>query len=128
MKLNKILFWTLIILVCSYVILQIGFTNDSLEHFVAGINDYVDTGDCYGNIIYEQPKSEHTLLDKTSTVFGHTLPDNPTSNAPLGSAEEQLFMFSKNKCSPDCCPSTYTCSGGCVCTTEEQRNRIHGRK
>ena len=41
--------------------------------------------------------------------------------------EDNLFMFSHNKASPDCCPSTYTTSNGCVCTTSQQRNMIGGR-
>ena len=41
--------------------------------------------------------------------------------------EDNLFMFSHNKASPDCCPSTYTTSNGCVCTTTQQRNMIGGR-
>ena len=41
--------------------------------------------------------------------------------------EDNLFMFSHNKASPDCCPSTYTTSNGCVCTTTKQRNMIGGR-
>lgn len=35
---------------------------------------------------------------------------------------KSLFNFSYNKCSPDCCPSTYSCSGGCVCLSEKQKN------
>lgn len=42
-------------------------------------------------------------------------------------SEDNLFMFSHNKASPDCCPSTYTTSNGCVCTTSQQRNMIGGR-
>ena len=37
---------------------------------------------------------------------------------------ESMFMFSKNKCSPGCCPSSFSCDGGCVCTTEKQREFI----
>ena len=127
MKFDKILFWAIIISISIYVLYYLGFTNNTFENFVAGINEYVETGGCYGNITYNQPVSPHELLTKTSTVFGHTLPDTKTINDPLDE-EERLFMFGKNKCSPDCCPSTYTCNGGCVCTTEEQRNIIRGRK
>ena len=35
-----------------------------------------------------------------------------------------MFMFAHNKCHPGCCPSTYSCDNGCVCTTEEQRRFI----
>ena len=41
---------------------------------------------------------------------------------------QSLAMFSCNRCSPDCCPSSYTCPGGCVCMTPEQRDLLenHG--
>ena len=41
--------------------------------------------------------------------------------------DQNLFMFYRNKSSPECCPSTFTTSTGCVCTTEEQRNYINRR-
>ena len=128
MKVDKILFWVIIVTISIYVLYNLGFTNNTFENFVAGVNEYVETGGCYGNITYEQPASTHELLTDTSTIFGHTLPEKQTKNAPLGEGEDSLFMFGKNKCSPECCPSTYSCNGGCVCTTEEQRNRIRGRK
>jgi len=41
--------------------------------------------------------------------------------------EDSLLMFSCNMCSPNCCPSNYTCPGGCVCTTPEQKKLIQNR-
>lgn len=38
-----------------------------------------------------------------------------------------MFAFTYNQCHPDCCPSTYTCDHGCVCTTEQQRKFINSR-
>ena len=40
---------------------------------------------------------------------------------------KKLFMFAHNRCHPGCCPSTYTCSRGCVCTTKNQRKFIGKR-
>ena len=42
-------------------------------------------------------------------------------------SERRMFMFAQNQCRPECCPSTYSCDRGCVCTTEKQRNLIAGR-
>ena len=33
---------------------------------------------------------------------------------------ENMFMFAHNECKPECCPSTFSCSGGCVCATKKQ--------
>ena len=38
-----------------------------------------------------------------------------------------MFMFTKNKCSLSCCPSTYTCDRGCVCLNQDQRDFINSR-
>ena len=38
-----------------------------------------------------------------------------------------MFAFTYNQCHPDCCPSTYTCDHGCVCTTEQQRKFLNSR-
>lgn len=45
-----------------------------------------------------------------------------TSQSP-----KSMFMFSFNKCAPECCPSTYSCDKGCVCTNEKQRHFINTR-
>ena len=38
--------------------------------------------------------------------------------------KDSMFMFARNIASPLCCPSTYSTSTGCVCTTPEQRRII----
>lgn len=46
-----------------------------------------------------------------------------------GGKDSNKFMFTlaNNQCRPGCCPSTYSCDFGCVCTTEQQRDMIAGR-
>ena len=56
----------------------------------------------------------------------------PAPNEPLLGPEveigpDNLFMFKNNQCKPECCGSTFSCDGGCVCTTPEQRNFINAR-
>lgn len=50
----------------------------------------------------------------------------PTIDGVSGSPKS-MFMFSNNKSSPDCCPSTFSTSTGCVCTTDAQRDFVKGR-
>jgi hypothetical protein len=38
-----------------------------------------------------------------------------------------MFMWANNVASPLCCPSTFSTSTGCVCTTQNQRDYIAGR-
>jgi len=40
---------------------------------------------------------------------------------------DNLFMFKDNQCKPECCGSSFSCNGGCVCTTPEQRTYINER-
>ena len=39
----------------------------------------------------------------------------------------KMFMWANNVSSPICCPSTYTTSTGCLCTTKNQRDFIAAR-
>ena len=41
--------------------------------------------------------------------------------------DQNMFMFYRNKSSPECCPSTYSTSTGCVCTTQDQRDYVNRR-
>ena len=56
----------------------------------------------------------------------------PPPNEPLLGPEpdldnNELFMFANNQCKPECCGASFSCSGGCVCTTAQQRQFINTR-
>lgn len=95
------------------------------------------------NDVRAKEKFENSSLlpkDKIVVVQGNSLPDldkvqpiqfdehesfpsvDGTKDGP-----RSLFSLSFNKCSPSCCPSTYSCGGGCVCMTDEQKNFIGSR-
>jgi len=42
-------------------------------------------------------------------------------------APHSMAMLSFNNCSPDCCPSAYSCAGGCVCETTKQNEFMSSR-
>jgi len=59
---------------------------------------------------------------------------NTAPNEPLNGyfpkfepGADNLFMFKDNQCKPECCGASYSCDGGCVCTTPEQREFINHR-
>jgi hypothetical protein len=89
-----------------------------------------------GLFIKPQSNSNHKLLSET-TIFtpvgdGVKLTSDPVSQNFVSvdgqpGSPKHLFMFAHNKCSPGCCPSTYSCSSGCVCTTENQRKLLSSR-
>ena len=52
--------------------------------------------------------------------------NGPPVDGVKGSAEK-MFMWANNVTSPHCCPSTFTTSTGCVCSTKNQRDFIASR-
>jgi hypothetical protein len=92
----------------------------------------------YDGKCIKEPKDTYSLLESTGFVpqgsqgpLKDRISDDSYLTGPhldgTPDTSESLFMFANNKCSPSCCPSTYSCDGGCVCTTENQRKLIdHG--
>jgi len=67
------------------------------------------------------------LTTGTESQWRVTSPNEPliAPAEPLG--PDNLFMFKNNQCKPSCCGASYSCNGGCVCTTPEQRDYINSR-
>jgi len=58
----------------------------------------------------------------TAKYQGPDITENaPSVNCDLTDDRKSLFPFAYNKCSPSCCPSPYSCSGGCVCLSPKQK-------
>ena len=59
----------------------------------------------------------------------YTAPNEPLQgNFPkFEPGPDNLFMFKDNQCKPECCGASFSCDGGCVCTTPEQRSFIAHR-
>ena len=60
------------------------------------------------------------MFTDNSALTGPTIDGNPDS-------AKKLFMFANNRSSPNCCPSTFSTSTGCVCTTKNQRDFVASR-
>ena len=98
---------------------------------IPGFTDNMVSGDTdCGNLsapcnvpLYENPI--HVNPDGLEVPY-----DTDTAGMPLNdvighsSQDQNMFLFSHNKCSPACCPSSYSCDNGCVCTTKEQRDLL----
>ena len=67
------------------------------------------------------------LKTGNSSDWRYTSPNEPqiAPDQPLG--PDNMFMFNNNQCKPSCCGASYSCNGGCVCTTPEQREYINSR-
>lgn len=93
-----------------------------------------------GNNQYWMKSPDETALVPNDALFtylssqGPTKPvftDNSSLNGPPvdghPDSEKKLFMLANNRTSPNCCPSTFSTSTGCVCTTKNQRDFIASR-
>ena len=75
--------------------------------------------------------------DNLYTIQGHDSPLKPVISDPsslsgpsLDGTPDQpnkMFMFANNQSSPSCCPSTFTTSTGCLCTTDKQMDFVASR-
>ena len=84
------------------------------------------------------PTNVPLISDKNLyTIQGHDSPLKPVISDPsslsgpsLDGTPDQpnkMFMFANNQSSPSCCPSTFTTSTGCVCTTDKQMDFVASR-
>ena len=57
----------------------------------------------------------------------YTAPNEPLMGPAFEPGPDSLFMFKNNQCKPECCGASFSCGGGCVCTTPQQRQYIASR-
>lgn len=94
-----------------------GFASYYLEN-AAATKDYSKVGPFDGVKL--------TCPDGVSSWKCNT-PNEPLLGPAFQPGPDNLFMFKNNQCKPECCPSSFACDGGCVCTTPEQRQVIASR-
>lgn len=111
-----------------------GFVNH-MEKFVnkpskqvAGFADYAPAGakDAYQPIgAFDGVR----LQTGNSSSWRYTKPNEPMNGyfPKFTPGSDNLFMFKDNQCKPECCGASYSCDGGCVCTSQEQRDFINMR-
>ena len=92
----------------------------------------------FSNIRFDSESRNHSL--HTSALYvpaGNSAPlkvrisrqvttSGPSVDGSPNSAKS-MSMFKYNKCMPECCPGTYSCSGGCICQTDKQGKFINRR-
>jgi len=62
-----------------------------------------------------------------SSVWRYTAPNEKLLGDEFTPGDDNLFMFKNNQCKPECCGASFSCGGGCVCTTPQQRQYIASR-
>jgi len=61
------------------------------------------------------------------SAWRYTAPDEKLMGPEFEPGDDSLFIFKNNQCKPECCGASFSCGGGCVCTTPKQRQYIAGR-
>ncbi len=61
------------------------------------------------------------------TFFNNVAPYEDDIEMASGVPSESLAMLSKNDVGPECCPSTYSTSNGCVCLSKDQLEVLESR-
>ena len=61
-----------------------------------------------------------------NSVWRYTAPNEKLLGDEFQPGPDSLFMFKNNQCKPECCGASFSCGGGCVCTTPKQRQYLAG--
>ncbi len=67
------------------------------------------------------------LSTGNNSSWRYTAPNEPLLGPAFAPGPDSLFMFKNNQCKPECCGASFSCDGGCVCTTPQQRDFINQR-
>ena len=67
------------------------------------------------------------LKTGNSSSWRYTSPNEPLNGPEFKPGDDSLFIFKNNQCKPECCGASFSCDGGCVCTTPQQRDYINKR-
>jgi hypothetical protein len=95
-----------------------GFTNYFLEN-AAGVGKGYEP---IGNF-----DSKDVMPKGGPSAWRYTSPDEKLMGPEFEPGDDSLFIFKNNQCKPECCGASFSCGGGCVCTTPKQRQYIAGR-
>lgn len=63
----------------------------------------------------------------TISSWRNTAPNEPLNGPEFEVGPDSLFIFKNNQCKPGCCGASFSCSGGCVCSSPNQRQMIASR-
>jgi hypothetical protein len=68
--------------------------------------------------------NQPSIINDTADIYSQ-LENNVSGPIPL--PEDELLFFDTNKFSPECCPSSYSNSEGCLCAAPEQMKYLNER-
>jgi hypothetical protein len=123
MSMLALLFLANVLMLLGYVNSQNTMTEQFVEHFLNPAPSLASGG-------YESIGQYDNLTNKPAngqSDWRSTAPNEPLTGPEFKVGDDALYMFKNNQCKPECCGSSFSCSGGCVCTTPGQRDQINKR-
>lgn len=121
-------FWLIVAAVAVYFIF--GGIKEGFNAGLVGLGSAID---------YKMGDGVRHSWENKDTIRDHKNPNaiNDSANiyseleknegGPVPLPEGELLFFDSTKFSPDCCPSTYSNSEGCVCASPEQMQYLNER-
>ena len=114
------------------------FNENGIENFTINPASIDYKMGSYSGIKLPQVNNDRKLKSKIYTNFGTPNPlddiypiesnySNATNVDGTPDSPKSMAMFKYNSCEAECCPSTYSCSNGCICQTENQKKFINSR-
>ena len=118
------------LLVVANMFMVMGYTNyqnhlNTSEAFMNYASSAASIGSGYEAIgIYDNLKitPKHGMSE-----WREKTPNEPLLGPEVKVGPDNLFIFKNNQCKPECCGASFSCGGGCVCTTPAQRDLINSR-
>jgi hypothetical protein len=132
MKTNILIAGLVILLVAN--VMMLFFTSSQLSPSTEGFANYLQNAGGAGkekNAYEPIGAFDGVRLETGNNVsqWRYTAPNEPLAGgaAEFEPGADSLFMFKNNQCKPECCDGSFSCDGGCVCTTPKQRTMIASR-
>jgi hypothetical protein len=132
-------FWLIVAAIAVY--LFFGGLKEGFDVGLIGLGSAIDYKMSLGSAIdYKMGDGVKKSWENSDTISDHANPSdlNDASNiyselekneggGPIPLPEDELLFFDSTKFSPECCPSPYSTSEGCVCASPEQMKYLNER-
>jgi len=127
-RITFVLVMLALLLLANFLMIS-GFTNYPANAVDEGFVDYLLNASPIGND-YQAIGTYDNVVKVPAhgqSQWRGPAPNEPTLGPEVNVGPDNLFIFKNNQCKPECCPGSYSCGSGCVCTTSKQRDQIASR-
>jgi len=117
------------LILLANILMLSGFTNYPGTVDEGFVNYFLENASPVGPAF--QPMGAYDGLKNTPehglSEWRYKAPNEPLLGPEPELGPDNLFIFKNNQCKPECCGASFSCGGGCVCTTPKQRDMINSR-